>query len=103
MTPRRRKRELTPKEQIARDKVVAKEKEQDRKIRRQKNYAVKQKKAFYKEYRVLCKKYGCFIQSFSGSYVNKFWPKEKIYTLKSHLEGVCRRMDDSDRPVFYDE
>lgn len=51
------------------------------------NYNNKQRKLFFVEYSRICRKYGCFIWGNISS-VHKVERKSKIYTVKSHLEGL---------------
>lgn len=51
------------------------------------NYRIKQRKTFFVEYSRICKKYGCFIWGNLSS-VHKVNRTDKIYTIKSHLEGL---------------
>lgn len=54
----------------------------------QKIYELKQRKLFFEEYNKICKKYGCYIGSLSGSFITKQKQTEKIYTIKSHIETL---------------
>lgn len=58
-----------------------------------KRYKLKQMKLFFNEYVKICKKYGCFVQSFYGSQISKQQQGEKIYTIDSHLNQLKRRND----------
>lgn len=98
--PRRNREILTPAEQKKREKYIAEQKKRDKQIRRQEHYARKQKRLFYDEYAVLCKKYGCYIGSLSGENIHKVWQGEEIYTLKSHLSGLIRSFRWANRPTF---
>ncbi len=54
-------------------------------------YKLKQIKLFFAEYRKICKKYGCFVQSFYGSQISKQQRGEKLYTINSHLKSIKPR------------
>lgn len=53
-----------------------------------KRYTQKQMKLFFTEYSKICKKYGCFVQSFYGTHISKQKRNEKIYTIDSHLKSI---------------
>ncbi len=86
--PRRRKRKPLTTEQILERRRV------DRNHQAKKRYTLKQKKLFYIEYKKLCKKYGCFIDSLSGHFLTKQERGEEIYTIESHLDSIQRSIGD---------
>jgi len=80
--PRRRNRTPLSKEQIQEIKQKRKN------YKNRKRYKLRKMESFLVEYKNICKKYGCFIQSFYGSHISKQKQDEKIYTIKSHLESI---------------
>ena len=97
---RRRLSPLTVSEKRKRDRYLAEEKQRNKQIAKQEGYAKAQKRKFYAEYCNLCRKYGCRINSLSGEYVSKVWRGETISTLKSHLDGLKKSLQWSDRSLF---
>lgn len=55
-------------------------------------YDLNQKFAFYEEYKILCRKYGCYIGSLSGSWVSKNSRSSKYYRHPDHLDTVLRQL-----------
>jgi len=48
------------------------------------------KKPFLKEYRKLCRKYRCYVDSLGGSFVSSQRKGEKISTITKHLRGLSQ-------------
>lgn len=81
----RRKRILTKEE-------IQEHRRKDKNYKSRKSYELKQSELFFAEYDKICKKYGCFVQSFYGSSISKQKRGETIYTIKSHLSSLKHKL-----------
>ncbi len=86
--PRRRKREPLS------DEKIKELRRKDKNYNARRRYALKQRILFYIEYEKLCKKYGCYIGSLSGSFIKKQPRDETLYTISSQLDTLKRHLRD---------
>lgn len=62
--------------------------ERERELAEEAKILENNKKPFLKEYRKICRKYHCYVESLGVSFIHAVRKGEKIYTITDHLYGL---------------